>query len=120
MNPITEFHRINEFDTEIVKYNPKVKNIIVALHGFGGSAGTFRNFGKILPETHSLWSVSLPWHGNTKQLHKDSLLDGQTFANDLADFIRKEANNKITLLAHSFGARIAAILAVNHPNLIKK
>lgn len=115
----TLFVNLDGFISEVILYNPGNKKVLVGFHGFGGSATSFRRIVKWLPADVSFYSVSLPWHGKTKD-PEDKLLNPETYCDAVSKWITTLDCTKINLLAHSFGARLCSVLAARHPNLIEQ
>lgn len=113
-----DFIDIDEFKTEVITYNSGFNEIIVGLHGFAGSARTFRRMVTYLPIDVSFYSLSLPWHGETECNDESKLLNLEQYADALALWIKSLHPTKVHLVAHSFGARIASMLAIRHPDLV--
>lgn len=66
-----------------------------------------------MPESYRMWSISLPWHGNTQSQKTSMQLESYT--QGLANMLDEKGVDKVFLIAHSFGARIAAMFALMYP-----
>ena len=113
----TFFADIDGFSTEIIDYHQERSGaqIVLALHGFGGNARTFRRLRSLLPEQYRLWGVSLPWHGRTQAdpARENMTLEG--YAHGLAALLDEKGISRIILLCHSFGSRVGALFASLYP-----
>ncbi len=113
------FLTVDGFHTEVKqRASSTKKTLLIGLHGFGGSAGSFRKFAGFLPDDVTFWSLSLPWHGKTSDSKEDLRLDVIRYADDLARITAEHQFSEIYIIAHSFGARIGVTLAQRHPQLI--
>ncbi len=115
----TLFVNLDGFVSEVILYNPGNKKVLLGFHGFGGSASSFRRIVKWLPADVSLYSVSLPWHGKTED-PEDKLLDPESYSEAVSKWISTLECDKVSLIAHSFGARLCSVLAAQHPALIEQ
>ena len=119
MKPDNQFFaEIDGFNTEVLTYNSGFDEILIGLHGFAGSARTFRRMATYLPKELTFYSVSLPWHGETECESDSKLLSLESYADGLAKWITSLKPKKVHLVAHSFGARIASMLAIRYPDLV--
>lgn len=114
------FIDIDGFKTEVLIYNSGNSAIIVGLHGFAGSARTFKKIAPKLPKELTFYSFSLPWHGETESSYESKLLSLESYADGLVHWINSIQPSKIYLIAHSFGARIASAVAIRYPSLISQ
>lgn len=92
-----------------------MKTPIVILHGWGASSQSFRGLKELLEKEGYMVEVpDLPGFGNTPL----------TKALDFSDYVRFVekyiGNRKVTLIGHSFGGRIAAVLAPAYTEHIEK
>ncbi|AXJ01986.1 Pimeloyl-ACP methyl ester carboxylesterase [Cyclonatronum proteinivorum] len=113
----TFFADIDGFYTEIIDYHPErsAGQLVIALHGFGGNARTFRRLKGLLPETYRLWGLSLPWHGRTETDAVREKMSLEGYARGLAALLDEQGISRIILLCHSFGSRIGALFASLYP-----
>jgi len=116
MIPATFYCDVDGFETEITDFHPERKDaqFIICLHGFGGSSQTFRRLAPVMPEPFRMWSISLPWHGNT-QSEKTSM-QLESYTHGLAKMLEEKEIGHVFIIAHSFGARIAAMFALLYPD----
>ena len=90
---------------------------IFILHGLFGSLDNWQTLGKKLAESHKVYLIDQRNHG--KSPHSDSF-SYHDMAEDLAELIRNENLDKITIMGHSMGGKTAMTFAVEYPNLLKK
>ncbi len=98
------------------KYKNK-KTPILFLHGWGGDKNSFY-FLRNCFKDRDLWFISFPGHGRTPQ--PTSVIGVPEIGEELIKFIKNNNLNKIDLVAHSFGGRIALYLLGNYPALFRK
>ena len=104
-------------DCTIIKAkNPKQKPILF-LHGWGGNKNSFA-FLKNAFLDRDLYFVSFAGHGKTPPPLKPMKV--ADFAKDVKDFIEENKIEKPNIVAHSFGGRVALVLASKSPDLFGK
>ncbi|MCH8486796.1 MAG: alpha/beta hydrolase [Candidatus Cyclonatronum sp.] len=113
----TFFADIDGFSTEIIDYHPDREGaeLVLALHGFGGNARTFRRLRGLLPEKYRLWGLSLPWHGRTEAAPATEKMELESYVHGLAALLEELGIGRVYLLCHSFGSRIGAMFASLYP-----
>lgn len=88
------------------------------MHGWGGSLGSFAAIAK---ELSPFYKVNLiDFYGFGKTPHPDRPLQLADYADAIMRLIGHYNMEKVILVAHSFGARVALLLAWEHPEIIKK
>ena len=89
---------------------------IVALHGFTGSAESWRPFGPALGERARVYAVTLPGHGPRSPVAEgfDANVDA------IAAAITRAGLEQCHLLGYSLGARTALGIAARHPELARR
>lgn len=98
-----------------------MKNPIVILHGWGASSSSFIEVKKLLEEKdYSVFVPDLPGFGSNKNIKKDLVFeDYLEFVNlYILDLLKKNKKNKIVLIGHSFGGRIAIRFLQLYPQLV--
>lgn len=93
-------------------------NTILYLHGWGASGAMFAPVIQRLP---SFCNVAVDFDGFGKSPPPPK--QGFTvfdYAERTARFLRERGETKVTIVAHSFGCRVAMVLAVVHPELVDK
>lgn len=91
----------------------------VFLHGLFGRGKNFTRIAAgLLPETQSLL-VDLPNHGRSEWTEH---FDYNQMADIVADALRKDfaASGPVDVIGHSMGGKVAMVLALRHPDLVRK
>ncbi|MDP4184928.1 MAG: alpha/beta fold hydrolase [Bacteroidota bacterium] len=90
---------------------------LVILHGLYGSSDNWMTLGRKLSETREVYLVDLRNHG--RSFH-DSEHSYDAMVADLAWFLETEGLNRICLLGHSMGGKVAIKFAAEYPDKIEK
>lgn len=108
-----------EIDNLKVYYEIKGKGEpIFLLHGWAGRIESFKPVFEILSSKFKIYAFDLPGFGRS---NLPSYTWGTSdYASFIIKFLEKEKLQKIHLIGHSFGGRIAITLAANFPEKIKK
>lgn len=93
-------------------------NNLILLHGWDGEIKSFEPIHKHLEKYFKTFSIDFPGFGK-------SSLPNQPwgtieYSDILAKFLKKQGINKLIVIAHSFGGRVAIRLAAAYPELINK
>jgi len=92
---------------------------VLILHGWGGSSDSWTQIQKILAaQGYKVICPDFPGFGKSESPPKAWKV--ADYAKWLLDFVRFLKLNKFSLIAHSFGARVAIKFAKNHPKKITK
>lgn len=86
---------------------------ILFLHGWGGSSQSFFNLQELLSKRYNTISLDLPGFGKSDIPH--SAWRVEDYVNFTLAFLRKFEIKKCWLIGHSFGGRVAIVLAAKHP-----
>lgn len=86
---------------------------ILFLHGWGGSSKSFFNLQELLSKRYNTISLDLPGFGKSDIPH--SAWRVEDYVNFTLAFLRKFEIKKCWLIGHSFGGRVAIVLAAKHP-----
>ena len=91
---------------------------LLLLHGWGGSADSFLPLRRDFSARRRVISVDFPGHGHSDEPDEPWSVD------DYADYIRAFMTElglqRVDVIAHSFGGRVAITLASGHPELVDK
>ena len=99
---IPEYEEIN-----VPCNHPMCWGSILFLHGFGGSCRDY--FAASLLEPYfNFYAINLPGHGSKKPGAFDA--DLETYVNYVVDYIKYKDLHNLTLIGHSFGGGIAALV----------
>ncbi len=91
---------------------------VLFLHGWGGDKNSFKAIYSKLQDI-SYTAVDL-WGFGKSPLSDPNGFSVIDYADKLADFIKSQNYKNLTVVGHSFGGRIAVVLAANYPQLINK
>jgi len=95
------------------------EHFVFFLHGWGGDKNAFSLVKNYTIENYSMVFISFPGFGESKPPQKPYYVED--YANEVKDLIIKIAKRKqVVIVCHSFGARVAAVLAATHPELVEK
>lgn len=108
---------INDFNIYYEKYGQGKTNIII-LPGWGETRNTFYHLVNILKEFYTVYVIDYPGFGNSIFPNRD--LDIYDYANLIKDFITINSISSPIIIGHSFGGRIAILLAGLYKIEIKK
>jgi pimeloyl-ACP methyl ester carboxylesterase len=91
---------------------------VLFLHGWGGDLNSFRAvYSRLKNITYT--AVDL-WGFGKSPLPDQNGLSVNDYADKLALFIKSQNYKNLTVVGHSFGGRIAVVLAAKYPQLISK
>jgi pimeloyl-ACP methyl ester carboxylesterase len=90
---------------------------IFILHGVFGSADNWQSFGKELAHTNTVYLIDQRNHGLSP--HHDQF-DYEVMASDLAELMDEESLDKVHVLGHSMGGKVAMKFSTLHPEKLGK
>lgn len=95
------------------------QNFVLLLHGWGGNLNSFRGLETSLKNAGvSVISLDFPGFGGSEQPREDFCLDDYVkIVNELLKF---EGVQNVSIVAHSFGGRVAIKFASKHQDCTKK
>lgn len=85
------------------------ESCVLFLHGWGGSTNSFFNVAEKLSGDHKV--ILLDFYGFGKTKYPNVILDCYDYALQVYLFLKRKNITKLSIVAHSFGGRIAIILA---------
>ena len=91
------------------------QNLLI-LHGWGRSLGEWFPIAQKLSSNYTVTLLDLPGFGSSEE--PPIPWDTFDYANLVLEFMKKIEIENPTILGHSFGGRIAAILAANNPDQV--
>lgn len=92
---------------------------VLLLHGWGGNLNSFRALESFLiSNSFSVITLDFPGFGGSDQ-PKESF-DIYDYSKIVTQLLMAENIKKVNVVAHSFGGRVALLLASQHPDLIEK
>lgn len=93
---------------------------LVLLHGFASSSYSFRELFAPLSETHRILAIDLNGFGLTQRPSRPEAYRIEEQADLIVKILRKKGINEVTLLGHSYGSAVSAVIAVRHPDLVSR
>lgn len=87
----------------------KGESCVLFLHGWGGSTNSFFGIAEKLSNDHKV--IILDLYGFGKSKYPDVVLDSYEYAVQVFLFLKRKGVTKLSIVAHSFGGRIAILLA---------
>ena len=81
------------------------EKVLFCLHGYSEDGKSFSFLENHIGTTYTLYAIDLPFHGNTKW-NEDQSLNAKDLI-DLFNIINPNSNRRVSILAYSFGGRIA-------------
>lgn len=91
---------------------------VVYLHGWGCDGGIFATVANNLP-SYANYMIDFAGFGNSAP-PPESGWDVFDYANQLVGFLTEKGLTKVTVVAHSFGCRVAMIVASTRPDLVER
>jgi len=98
-------------------YGSEYMPALMILHGLLGSSDNWHSFGKKLGERFRTVIPDARNHGRSP--HSD-LFDYRTMAEDVVELLMHHHIASTSLMGHSMGGKTAALVALNHPELVEK
>ena len=87
------------------------------LHGVFGSSDNWQTVGKMLSEHLEVYLIDQRNHGNSP--HSD-LFNYEAMANDLIELMNDLNHEKVNIIGHSMGGKVAMEFATTHPEKVNK
>jgi pimeloyl-ACP methyl ester carboxylesterase len=91
---------------------------LLILHGWGRSLAEWRETAQFCAQKYTVTIVDFPGFGSSDE--PDYAWDTYDYAECVHDFLMKMGLRNVTIMGHSFGGRIATILAAEHAELVAK
>lgn len=91
---------------------------ILLVHGNAASAFCFADLFDELSETFNVLAIDLPGFGRSQCPRPPKHVASEFFSTFVSTFLAEMSLNRVYVVAHSFGAYIAAELAVRSPQLV--
>lgn len=95
---------------------------VVLIHGLGGNREVWTEFSKHIRKDHTVLSVDLPGHGDSKSSSvplKEGAADLDAIGVDIAKLIRKQKIEPVVIVGHSLGGAIAVRVALADPKAVR-
>lgn len=90
---------------------------ILILHGWGHNKKLWKNFADKF-HGHTVWTLDLPGFGDQELISRTWRVED--YANWVITQIKNKKIKNIVLVGHSFGGKIAAMVAILEPQLVAK
>jgi pimeloyl-ACP methyl ester carboxylesterase len=95
----------------------EVKNPpLIILHGFFASSRNWRHVGEKLATNFCVYILDARNHGASPHVE---IMDYETMAADVTQFISQNKLKNVTLMGHSMGGKTAMWAALNYPDLVQ-
>ncbi|MBR3504375.1 MAG: alpha/beta hydrolase [Clostridia bacterium] len=91
---------------------------LLLLHGWGGKAESFLPVARDFKRTHVVYAVDFPGHGKSSE--PDAPWSVTEYMEFIHAFLREKGIKRTDIIAHSFGGRVAILLAATYPGLVGK
>jgi len=91
---------------------------LIMLHGFGATLESLKPLALLLGEKREVWLVDLPGFGKT--LFNEKLIGAEEIGNAVHVLLKERGLSEVDLLGHSFGGKVAMLMASRHPDLVRK
>lgn len=95
---------------------------VLLIHGLGGSKEAWTEISKRMKKDHTVVSVDLPGHGDSKNIApplKENAADLDAIGADIAKLIRKLKLEPALIVGHSIGGAIAIRAALADPKAVR-
>lgn len=91
---------------------------LLIIHGFLGMSDNWKSFGALYAaEGFQVHILDLRNHG--KSFHSDDF-SYDSMANDVLDYCQAHNLERISIIGHSMGGKVAMLFATNYPNKVEK
>ncbi len=90
---------------------------LIILHGLFGLSDNWATHGRSLGEFFHVMIPDLRNHGQSP--HSD-VFDYPSMKEDILEFIEEKGSGEVNLLGHSLGGKVAMMLALENPQIVKK
>ena len=95
------------------------QKVVLLLHGWGGSLNSFRSLESFLIDNgYSTITLDFPGFGGSDLPKEDWQL--ADYVQIVVELLKAENIDKTSIVCHSFGGRIAILLASEYPELVEK
>ena len=111
------YYKNGSFKLYYEKYGSDKETVLI-LPGWGDTRSTFDYIVNNLKRNYTVYIIDNPPFGNSKVLEENLTI--YDYASLIREFIEHEKINNPTIIAHSFGGRIATLLASYYNEKIKR
>ncbi len=93
-------------------------NTILFLHGWGCEGSYFNNTSAIFENSFKVLKIDFPGHGDSDEPKTPFFV--KDFAENIISLLKHLNINKVNIVAHSFGARVAIWIASHYKDYVNK
>ena len=93
---------------------------VLCLHGLGDQGIVWESLGTSLADTHRVIALDLPGHGDSYKPSDESAFASPKLVSLLEEFANTQNLENLTVIAHSWSAKLALIWAKQNPTRIKQ
>lgn len=115
----TEVMEVEGIKTAFIKEGHPSTSLVLFIHGWGGTKETWRPLLGAVAQ-NNFWAVALDLPGFGESQFPPKTWGVPEYSDFLASFINALGKETATLVARSFGARVAAAFAATHHRLIDR
>ncbi len=90
---------------------------VLILHGLFGSGDNWRTVARSLSRKYKVFTLDMRNHG--KSFHSDRF-DYHVMMEDVVRFVRRHDLERVSMIGHSMGGKVAMNFALAHPDLVRK
>lgn len=109
--------KIGEIELSYLEWNQGAKTPVLLLHGFTDHSLIWSDLGNYLAPNYHIIAPDLRGHGESSKPEKGyRFID---YINDLESLLDYLGWDKINVLGHSWGAKLAAVWATQHPEIFR-
>jgi esterase len=90
---------------------------LVVLHGLLGSSRNWQSTGADLAARHQVWALDLRNHGRSPH---DAEMSYAAMVADVLAWLDAQALERVSLMGHSMGGKVAMLLACRHPERVER
>lgn len=91
--------------------------VILILHGLLGSLDNWSTTARHLMDKHRVYAIDLRNHGRSPH---DEDMDYPVMADDILEFCNQQQVDRVSILGHSMGGKVAMLFALDHPERVEK
>ncbi|MBF2545862.1 2-succinyl-6-hydroxy-2,4-cyclohexadiene-1-carboxylate synthase [Listeria seeligeri] len=100
-------------------FSAEEKPVLLMLHGFTGTSGTYHDAIKSLKERYNIVAPDLLGHGRTASPDEQERYLMEHTCEDLAEILRQLEIQQCFVLGYSMGGRVATGFAASHPEKVQ-
>jgi pimeloyl-ACP methyl ester carboxylesterase len=115
--PLDRFADIGRLRLHYLEWNPDATDTVVLVHGINVQAHTWDPVAAVLAERRRVIAIDLRGHGDSDWAQSGYALS--SFVGDLTLLLEQLDLDRIDLVGHSLGARVAIGFAGEHPDRIR-